>query len=82
MSVTLNYCDETMTLATEHSASSYGIPVLVIDGEAYGPADHMPQGKGELGWLAPMETAAMAVTVAARNAGMRDDPTVKAFLGY
>lgn len=27
-------------LTTEHSASSYGIPVLVIDGEAYGPADY------------------------------------------
>ncbi len=26
-------------LTTEHSASSYGIPVLVIDGEAYGPGD-------------------------------------------
>lgn len=27
------------TLTTEHSASSYGLPVLAIDGEPHGPAD-------------------------------------------
>ena len=26
-------------VTTEHAASSYGIPVIVIDGEAYGTAD-------------------------------------------
>lgn len=26
-------------LTTEHAASSYGQPVLVIDGEAFGPGD-------------------------------------------
>ena len=30
---------ETLTLTTAHSASSYGRPVLVIDGDAYGPGD-------------------------------------------
>lgn len=29
-----------IALTTEHAASSYGIPVLVIDGQAYGPADY------------------------------------------
>lgn len=29
-----------ISLTTEHSASSYGIPVLVIDGQAYGPGDY------------------------------------------
>ena len=29
-------------LTTEHSASCYGQPVLVIDGEAYGPCDYLP----------------------------------------
>lgn len=29
-------------LTTEHNQSSYGIPVLVIDGDAYGPADPLP----------------------------------------
>ncbi len=27
------------TLTTDHAASSHGIPVLVIGGEAYGPTD-------------------------------------------
>lgn len=35
---------ETLTLTTAHSASSYGVPVLVIDGEPYGPADLVPGG--------------------------------------
>ncbi|MDP9115000.1 MAG: hypothetical protein M3O20_15140 [Acidobacteriota bacterium] len=26
-------------LTTDHAASSYGQPVLIVDGEAYGPAD-------------------------------------------
>lgn len=26
-------------LTDEHAQSSYGLPVLVIDGEAYGPGD-------------------------------------------
>lgn len=26
-------------LTTEHSSSSHGLPVVVIDGQAYGPAD-------------------------------------------
>jgi hypothetical protein len=79
--ITMQYADETLTLTTDHAASSYGIPVLVIDGNAYGRLDHMPEGKGELGWIAPMETAEMAVTVAARNAGLLDHPMVQAFLG-
>jgi hypothetical protein len=79
--ITMQYADETLTLTTDHAASSYGIPVLVIDGTAYGRLDHMPEGKGELGWLGPMETAEQAVTVAARNAGMLDNATVRAFLG-
>lgn len=30
------------TLTTDHAASSYGIPVLLIEGVAYGPADRVP----------------------------------------
>jgi hypothetical protein len=80
-SITMQYAEELLTLTTEHAASSYGIPVLVIDGNAYGRLDRMPEGKGELGWLGPMETAEQAVTVAARNAGISDHPMVQAFLG-
>lgn len=32
----------TADLTTEHAASSYGRPVLVIDGQAYGPGDPVP----------------------------------------
>lgn len=35
---------DTLTLTTAHSASSYGIPVLLIDGEVYGPGDMTPAG--------------------------------------
>ena len=30
-------------LSDEHAASSYGLPVIMIDGQAYGPAD-LPDG--------------------------------------
>lgn len=33
---------ESITLTTAHAASSYGRPVLLIDGVAYGPADLVP----------------------------------------
>lgn len=35
---------DTLTLTTAHAASSYGVPVLVIDGQAYGPGDMTPAG--------------------------------------
>ncbi len=35
---------ETLILTTAHAASSYGRPVLVLDDEAYGPADLLPDG--------------------------------------
>lgn len=37
---------ETLTLTTAHAASSYGVPVLLLDGGAtpYGPADMTPAG--------------------------------------
>lgn len=34
----------TAVLTTEHAASSYGIPVLVVAGAAYGPGDSLPSG--------------------------------------
>lgn len=33
-----------MELTTNHAASSYGQPVLLIDGIAYGPCDKTPSG--------------------------------------
>jgi len=42
--VIVDLCDGWM-LTTDHAASSYGVPVLVKDGEAYGPADRLPSGE-------------------------------------
>jgi len=36
---------------TDHSASSYGIPVLVIGAEAYGAWDYLPNGMVARAWL-------------------------------
>jgi len=33
---------DALTLTTAHSSSSYGVPVLVIEGEVYGPGDMTP----------------------------------------
>jgi len=35
---------DTLTLTTAHAASSYSVPVLILDGQAYGPADMTPAG--------------------------------------
>ena len=50
-------------ITTEHAASSYGMPVLVIDGQAYGPGDILPNPPGDpLDFL--HEPARVAVLVA------------------
>ena len=38
-------------LTTEHSASSYGQPIMLVDGIPYGPADEIP-GMDGTAWLA------------------------------
>lgn len=60
-SYTFMYADREMTLTTERGESSYGIPVLVVDGNAYGKDDIMPKGHDELGWLYEMDTAGTTV---------------------
>ena len=39
-----NYQNQEFELSVSHSASSYGIPVLVYKGEAYGKNDFPPLG--------------------------------------
>lgn len=51
-------------LTTEHSASSYGLPVVVLNGEPYGPGDLPP---GEL-------QVPTALIEAGRRAGYRCQP--------
>lgn len=43
--------DSTVTLTTDHAASSYGMPVLVVDGEAYGSLDILPNGDYAVEWV-------------------------------
>lgn len=53
-------------ITNEHSASSHGIPVAVVDGEAYGPHDVLPiWPHDELSWLT--EPAARTVAAACRE---------------
>lgn len=33
------------TLTTEHPLSSYGVPVLLLEGQAYGSYDRLPCGR-------------------------------------
>lgn len=57
-------------ITDEHSASSYGIPVAVVDGQAYGPNDFLPiWPENELSWM--KETA--KVTVASACLRMQKD---------
>jgi hypothetical protein len=62
MNVNLEYVGAKPVLITdEHAASSYGIPVAVVDGVAYGPMDHLPIWQDDLlPWL--KETAKMTVS--------------------
>jgi len=51
MELLIDTGDAVYRLTTNHSASSYGIPVLVGEsGDAYGVCDHLPTGEtgGEL----------------------------------
>jgi len=72
---TLKLADD-WTLSTEHSASSYGIPVLLSPaGEAYGPADFMIDDD-DIVW-----TAAQVAARAAEKAGLLEHAMLRAFLG-
>lgn len=64
-------------LTTEHPASSYGLPVLMIDGEPYGPADlavrykpgiAVPHDRDETGRII-VSPEVREIALAARRAG-------------
>lgn len=42
---TINEKIANVVLTTDHSASSYGIPVALINGKAYGPADRLEDNR-------------------------------------
>jgi len=54
-----------MYLTTDHAASSYGLPVLVQNRMAYGPADRLPSGQRAADWA---------------RENLKDDPLLSAFL--
>ena len=53
-------------ISDEHAASSYGIPVAVVDGEAYGPADSLPiWANDDLAWIPEIASTTVAAAVGA-----------------
>lgn len=59
-------------ISDEHSASSYGIPVAVVDGEAYGPNDFLPiWPDDELSWL--VDLAKVDIAGAIKNSNLSAD---------
>ena len=68
-------------ITTEHAASSYGIPVALIDGKVFGQADITPRPENDsLPWLEP-ETIAQTVAHMAARAGEGKNALVVKFLG-
>ena len=79
MKVELKNEFQTITITDEHAASSYGIPVAVFNGQAFGPGDFMntiPAGD-ELEFLNQMEVASTTVAAmvmeAQRNNSISSD---------
>ena len=65
-----------IVLTTEHASSSYGQPVAVIAGQAYGPEDEL-RFEPPLEWLAiPIR---QQVFQQARATGMLEHPLVRQF---
>lgn len=66
MNIILNLSTgEQITLTNERAESSYGIPVAVFNGAAYGPADSIPFGPAEMAWLE--EPASTTVAAACKD---------------
>ena len=72
---------EWITLTTEHSASSYGLPVAIINGEVLGPEDFAsPDPADPLHWL--REPARQTVAYAAHETPFADHELVRAFCSH
>ena len=70
---------EDFYLTTDHPSSSYGIPVMVVRGVAYGPKDTIINCPTDpLDWL--QETAEGKCLGAALRLGLTDDPMVQRFI--
>ena len=66
-----------ISFTTEHAASSYGIPVLAVDGEAFGSGDEctnavraaLDNPADELNWLLEMYSGKQLVLDLCKQAG-------------
>ena len=76
--------DDDVQLTTEHSTSSYGIPVLVVQGQAYGLRDPIPGHESATNPLAFAGYASgeQCVLMAAQRLGLENNELVQKFLGY
>ena len=74
--VTLNTEDLTIVITDEHATSSYGIPVAIFHGEAYGPMDHIPTipSTDELSWLNDVSVAKTDVAAAVSSMRKAGNP--------
>jgi hypothetical protein len=85
METAFTYAGVESALSTDHAASSYGMPVLIVQGQAYGKADCMPNldESDPLQWMGLAASGAQWVLLAIHE-GMLDpdDPLVIRFMGY
>jgi hypothetical protein len=66
-------------LNTDHAASSYDVPVAIVDGKVYGPDDTLPCWKDKtLDWIT--EPARQTIASIALENGIMDDPIVQKFI--
>lgn len=78
----ISSASKTLTISDEHSASSYGIPMAVVDGVAYGPEEFLPiwAVDDELNWLnEPAKTTVAAACLEMQKEGCINDEQI-AFL--
>jgi len=67
-------------ITDEHSASSYGIPVAVVDGQAYGPDDELPiWPDDELSFLHERAATTIAAAVISGNLSPEEKEFVRKF---
>lgn len=70
-------CGDVIVLTTDHATSSYGQPVAIFQGVAYGVSD-VPPGEDPLPWL--REEMGKTVACAARRPGHGKGPLTRRYI--
>lgn len=79
MRIELTINGKLVEITNEHPASSYGQPVAVFDGKAYGPNDNLPLWEGEpVDFL--KEPASTTISAALKEQDFRLLPCEEAFV--